>query len=86
MEMKKLNSNWKMRAMSESDYVEAVVPGSIYADYERNKKMENPYYRDNEMKALELMKEDFEYKTSFMVEAVCLKKKKSFCILMELIP
>lgn len=73
---KKLHSGWMMRAVSEIEYMEALVPGSVYADYERNGRMDNPYYRDNELKALELMKQDFEYKTCFDAEEELLAKEE----------
>lgn len=76
MEIKEIHSNWSMRALSEDDYVPAIVPGSVYADYERNGLMGNPYYRDNEMKALELMKKDFEYQTTFDVPTELFEKEE----------
>jgi beta-mannosidase len=63
----KLNDNWQMRSTSENEYISATVPGSVYNDLIKNNKMEDPYYRDNELKALKLMDEDYEYKTSFNV-------------------
>ena len=67
MIIKKLNDNWKMRSMSSKEYMKAYVPGSVYSDLLKNHKMEDPYYRDNEMKALKLMDEDYEYIKSFDV-------------------
>ena len=45
----------------------AVVPGSVYQDLLDNNKMEDPYYRDNELKALKIMENDFTYVTCFDV-------------------
>lgn len=67
MLIKKLNDNWKMRSMSSKEYMNAYVPGSVYSDLLKNHKMEDPYYRDNEMKALKLMDEDYEYMKGFDV-------------------
>ena len=44
---------------------EAIVPGSVYTDLLRNGQMEDPFFKDNELKALRLMDEDYEYITSF---------------------
>lgn len=62
---KLLHTGWEMRCVRDSAYIKAEVPGSVYQDYLREGKMEDPFYRDNELKALELMEEDYEYKTSF---------------------
>ena len=49
------------------DFIPALVPGSVYHDLLQNGKMEDPYYRDNELEALKLMDQDYEYITSFTV-------------------
>ena len=38
--------------------------------------MENPYWRDNELKALELMEHDYIYETTFTPKAEVLNKEK----------
>ena len=48
--------------------VSAQVPGSVYHDLLTAGLMEDPFYRDNEMKALKLMDNDFVYSRSFAVE------------------
>ena len=45
----------------------AVVPGSVYSDLLANRKMEDPYYRDNELTALKLMENDYTYSRSFNI-------------------
>lgn len=62
---KLLNSGWQMRCVKEEKYLPATVPGSVYSDYIQAGRMEDPYYRDNELKALKLMEEDYEYRTTF---------------------
>ena len=47
----------------------AQVPGSVYATLLELGKMPDPYYRDNELKALELMENDFVYETTVQVDA-----------------
>ncbi len=65
MERQSLNSGWKMRQVGWQDFIPAVVPGSVYGDLLAAGKMEDPYYKDNEMKALALMDYDYEYVMSF---------------------
>ena len=56
-------------ASHDGNWYEATVPGSVYNDLLSAGQMEDPYYRDNEMAALELMKNDFEYKGIFDADA-----------------
>ncbi|MDR2370519.1 MAG: glycoside hydrolase family 2 protein [Treponema sp.] len=56
-----LHNNWKMRKIPDKDYIPARVPGSVYSDLLAAKKMEDPYWRDNEDRAFALMENDFEY-------------------------
>lgn len=67
MEKVRIDSGWRMRSLEEKEFVTAKVPGSVYQAYLDNGKMEDPYYRDNELKALKLMEQDFEYVTEFEV-------------------
>ncbi len=60
-----LHDNWKFRRTDESKFYDATVPGSVFQDLIDNGLMEDPYYRDNEDKARELMKYDYEYVTDF---------------------
>ena len=46
-------------------WIKAVVPGSVYTDLLRQGQMEDPFFKDNEDKALALMDNDFEYETEF---------------------
>ena len=59
-----LHDNWQMRCVGE-DYQPAVVPGTVYTDLLRNGRMEDPFWKDNEIRALPLMEKDYEYKTCF---------------------
>ena len=71
--MKSIDKNikWEMRIIGNSEdagFIPAKVPGSVYNDLINAGRMEDPYWRDNEMAALELMKNDFEYRGSFDVD------------------
>ena len=80
MIVRKLHDNWKMRRAGESEYLPAQVPGSVYHDLLENGRMEDPYYRDNELKALKIMENDFEYMTVF--DAVR-EELESECVLLR---
>jgi beta-mannosidase len=63
-----LNGRWQMKRTDEKEWIEAVVPGSVYADLLRAGKMEDPFYRDNQDAALALSYHDYEYIRTFWVE------------------
>lgn len=65
MTIHELNKDWKMHQLGTNEFLPASVPGSVYNDLIQNGKMEDPYYRDNELKALKIMDHDFVYETSF---------------------
>lgn len=65
MQKTDLNKNWKMRIAGEDNFFSATVPGSVYQDLLDQGRMEDPYFRDNEDRALEIMKQDFEYQKFF---------------------
>ncbi|MDR0399590.1 MAG: glycoside hydrolase family 2 protein [Treponema sp.] len=67
MTIQRLHGNWNMRNAKGGAWLPAVVPGSVYSDLLANKKMEDPFWRDNEDAALALMEDDWEYRTSFEV-------------------
>lgn len=63
-----LNSDfcrWNLYIDGKGEALPARVPGSVYQALLDNGKMEDPYYRDNELKALALMDRDFTYMTEF---------------------
>ncbi|SFR90766.1 beta-mannosidase [Anaeromicropila populeti] len=74
MKIVNLNGIWQIKIIGENvfdiggEYMEAEVPGSVYGTLLKLNKIPDPFYRDNELNALKLMENDFEYKTEFMVE------------------
>lgn len=67
MNVLEINSNWKVRPAGSGEVFPGTVPGSVYYDLMQCGKLEDPYYRDNELKALKLMENDFTYDTVFTV-------------------
>lgn len=65
MKRQLLSDNWKMHPVDESEYIAADVPGSVYGDLLANGRMEDPFWKDNELQACELMEKDYEYIESF---------------------
>ena len=71
-----LKENWQMRRAGDKAARPAVVPGTVYTDLLRNGEMENPFWKDNEIRALPLMEEDYEYETVFDAEAELFSQDK----------
>lgn len=65
MRIQMLHDNWQMCINNTEEFLPAAVPGSVYQDLLDNGRMEDPYYRDNELKALKIMDNDFTYVTYF---------------------
>lgn len=70
-----LNENWRMRCVGE-EYQPAVVPGTVYTDLLRNGKMEDPFWKDNEIRALPLLEKDYEYEVRFDLKEELLAQDK----------
>ena len=69
-----LNGRWTLRVLGpDGCAVEANVPGSVYNDLLAAGAMPDPFYRDNEMRALKLMDNDFSYTRAFNVPAELLQ-------------
>lgn len=65
-----LNSDfrkWSLYIDGKGEGIPAEVPGSVYQALLDSGRMEDPYYRDNELKALALMDRDYTYVTEFQV-------------------
>ena len=79
MLVKELNGIWKLRILGENvygipeEYIDAKVPGSVYGTLLEKGLMPDPYYRDNELDALKLMENDFEYVTEVEVDSSLLE-------------
>lgn len=76
MENYSLNGKWRMKDTAEERWIEAQVPGSVFSDLLREGLMEDPFYRDNEDKAVKLSYRDYEYIREFNITPDMLKKDK----------
>lgn len=74
-----LDGMWQLRILGENVYhipqtfVEAAVPGSVFGTYLEKGMLPDPYYRDNELEAVKLSDNDFEYVRTFDVSEEQLK-------------
>lgn len=67
-----LNGWWKLHIVGKSVFdteeeISVKIPGSVYSGLLEAGKMPDPFYRDNELKALKLMENDFEFSRSFFI-------------------
>lgn len=60
-----LDGKWSLQICDGSAPIQAVVPGSVYSALLDGRRMEDPFWRDNEMEALALMKNDFVFSHTF---------------------
>ena len=77
MEKFLLNGKWKIQSNTYDTVGD--VPGSVYSALLQNGLMEDPFYRDNERKALEIMDEEFVFTKEFSYT----KKSKNILLVCE---
>ncbi|MCR5596516.1 MAG: glycoside hydrolase family 2 protein [Lachnospiraceae bacterium] len=70
MKKQSISNNWTMRIIGENVYgmdqeIPVSIPGSVYSAMLEGGYMPDPFYRDNELEALKLMDNDFEFKATF---------------------
>ncbi|MCL1806205.1 MAG: glycoside hydrolase family 2 protein [Oscillospiraceae bacterium] len=73
MRKQSLNGSWQLSITGGSldgQTLPAQVPGSVYADLLREGKMEDPFYRMNELDALNIMEGDFIYTRTFDMDDI----------------
>lgn len=75
-----LNGSWKMRKLGDEQWLDARVPGSVFADLLRNERIADPFYRDNEDEALEIAAQDYEYRHSFEATGELLRHDKVYLV------
>ena len=73
MKETKLNQNWQMKIYGDNvyhitnDWIDVEIPGSVYSNLLKKGLMPDPYYRMNELDALQLMEQDFCFRTTFVL-------------------
>jgi len=69
-----IKSNWSFKAVDDSIWLPATVPGYVHLDLLNNNLIEDPYYRLNEHNQQWIDKKDWEYRTTFNVDSRILEK------------
>ncbi|MCR5790989.1 MAG: glycoside hydrolase family 2 protein [Lachnospiraceae bacterium] len=75
MKTLQLNKGWILRDINRGIEVPAIVPGTVYTDLLREGQMEDPFFKDNEDKALALMEGDFSYHCTFPCDPALLREE-----------
>jgi beta-mannosidase len=70
-----LNNGWKFKDAARDEWLPAVIPGTVHTDLMKNKRIPDPYYRDNEIKVQWVSQKDWEYQSTFNIERNMLSKK-----------
>lgn len=65
MKYQLLNGLWQLHQLGNDEWMPAKVPGTVYGTYLENGKMDNPFWKDNEKNAMDMLKEDYEYSYCF---------------------
>lgn len=60
-----LKSNWQFRKKGDTQWMKANVPGTVHTDLLNNKKIEDPFFRNNEKNLQWIGTSDWEYKMEF---------------------
>ena len=72
---KNINMNWYFKAVQDSVWLKASVPGTVHTDLLANGVIEDPFYRLNEKQLQWIDKMDWEYRTTFNVKKSLFKKE-----------
>ena len=63
-----LNGKWRFKRVSDAEWLEGSVPGSVFNDLLEAGRIEDPFYRDNEVFAEEIASHAYEYVRSFDID------------------
>ena len=74
MIQKEINENWTFSQAGKNEWLPAKVPGTVHTDLMDNGKIEDPFYRLNELDLQWIDKVDWEYKTHFTADNELLGK------------
>ncbi|UOQ68589.1 hypothetical protein MUN86_24095 (plasmid) [Hymenobacter volaticus] len=75
-----LTDKWEFRKAGDSKWGAAMVPGTVHTDLLNTKQIQDPFYRINEKDQQWIGKADWEYKTTFTVDANQLKSDKLYLV------
>jgi len=69
-----LDRQWQFRQAILNKWYKATVPGCVHTNLMDNGLIQDPYYRDNEIKVQWIEKENWEYKKEFEVSETLMDK------------
>ncbi|WP_296342498.1 glycoside hydrolase family 2 protein [Winogradskyella sp.] len=70
-----LNQKWQFKKVGDTVWNSAIVPGNVFSDLLNHKLIEDPFIGDNEKEVQWVSQEDWEYRTTFLVDKKILDKK-----------
>jgi beta-mannosidase len=70
------SQEWAFKKSTDTEWLTATVPGTVHTDLLANKKIPDPFYRNNEKDLQWIDKADWEYKTQFKAGASLLANDK----------
>lgn len=70
-----LKTDWQFREVGKITWHAATVPGCVHTDLLNNKMIDDPFWRDNEANLQWIGKTDWEYQTTFSVDAALLRRE-----------
>ena len=74
-----LDKNWRMKRPTDREYLPCGnLPVSVYQTLLDNNKIQNPYYGENEYPCRDICRDDYDFKTKFLVESSLLSHDKIF--------
>ena len=68
-------TGWRFRQAGKDNWAPATVPGCVHTDMLANKQIEDPLYRDNELKLQWIGHADWDYETTFEVTPATLQRQ-----------
>ncbi|MCE4563951.1 glycoside hydrolase family 2 protein [Maribellus sp. CM-23] len=68
MVIKEINTDWTFKQADKNEWMPAKVPGTVHTDLMAAGKIEDPFYRLNELDQQWIDKVDWEYKTTFTID------------------
>jgi len=74
-----LDKNWRMKRPTDREYLPCGnLPISVYQTLLDNNKIQNPYYGENEYPCRDICRDDYDFKTKFLLESSLLSHDKIF--------
>lgn len=75
-----LSGMWEMQRVGETEWLPAEVPGTMYKDLLYQKRMEDPFFGENEPAARELSAYDYRYRRTFKASGRMLQNQRNVLV------